>query len=97
MIKPTVLEALIAKFGYPLIDQKDTIRKYKSKDLAKEFGFSASRIRSVLRAHGVSLHKKRHELNLKVIKPKKRKPQLKHPPLNDKEISFNKLLQKTWR
>ena len=97
MIKPTVLESIIAKFGYPLIDQKDTIRKYKSKDLAEEFRCSPSRVRTVLREHGVSMHKTRHELKLKVVKQKKRKPQLKYPPLNDKEISFNKLLQKAWR
>lgn len=97
MNKPSVLESLIAKFGYPLIDQKDTIRKYKSKDLAGELGFSASRIRSVLRAHGVSLKKTRKELNLKAIKPKKRKPYSKHQPLNDREIYLNNLLQEAWR
>jgi len=97
MTKPTVLQSIIAKFGYPLIDQKDTIKKYKSKDLAEEFRCSPSRVRTVLREHGVSLQKTRKELNLKVIKPKKQKPYSKKHSLHDREISFNKLLQKAWR
>ena len=91
--KNGVLEYLIAKFGHPLIDRKDKIRKLGSKNLAEESGYSASRIRTVLRDHGVSLHRTKYN-----IEPKTNKTTYAQPPqISVTEKSYNDLLKRSWR